>query len=141
MINKSVWIQKLNPILIVAYNVSKNVSSLDLRNWLSQKGIHVKGCTLLTTFDEARSLSYKITLDPKDFDIATQDASIWPYRVGVRLFKTFKNSQNAYQNTYGGNVRMPVQGSSNDYGTGRYGHRNQYQGHQNNNRYINNRRY
>ena len=78
---------------IVAYNVAKNVTAVDLRNWLAQKGLLVKDCKLLTTSDEARSLSYKITLQPQDFDRATQDAGLWPYRVGVRLFKNFNRNQ------------------------------------------------
>ena len=81
---------------IVAYNVAKNVTSVDLRNWLAQKGLYVKDCKLMTTSEEARSLSYKITLQPQDFDRATQDASLWPYRVRVILFKNF--NRNAQRN-------------------------------------------
>ena len=46
-------------------------------------------CKLLTKSNEAPFLSYKITIDSKDFERATQDASLWPYGVGVRLFKNF----------------------------------------------------
>ena len=88
---------------IVAYNVSKNVTAVDMRNWLAEKGVFVKDCKLLTTSEEARSLSYKITINPQDFDRATQDATLWPYRVGVRLFKDFnKNSQRNTANNDGG---------------------------------------
>ena len=50
----------------------------------------------MTTSDEARSLSYKITIDPKDFERATNDANLWPYRVLVRLFKNFSKSPNRF---------------------------------------------
>ena len=78
---------------LVAYNVAKNITSADLCNWLSQRGLYVKDCTLLTTSEEARSLSFKVSVDPKDFERATKDTNLWPYRVGIRLYKNFnKNS-------------------------------------------------
>ena len=76
---------------IVAYNIGKNISAIDLKNWLSEKRIFVKECSLLTKFENARSLSYKLTIKPQDFDRVMQDESIWPYRVGVRLFKNRRN--------------------------------------------------
>ena len=77
---------------LVAYNVAKNITSADLCNWLSQRGHYVKDCTLLTTSEEARSLSFKVSVDPKDFERATKDTNLWPYRVGIRLFKNFNKS-------------------------------------------------
>ena len=78
---------------IVAFNVGKNITAADLCNWLAQRGLYVKDCKLLTTAPEARSLAFKITVDPKDFDRATTDAELWPYRVGVRLYKNFGKNQ------------------------------------------------
>ena len=97
---------------IVAYNVAKNINSLDLKYWLSQNGITVKNCTLLTTSEDARSLTYKITIDPKDYEKATTDASIWPYQVGVRLFKQFNtaarndNNKQRQDNSFNGNYEQ-----------------------------------
>ena len=78
---------------IVAFNVNKNISAMDMRSWLSQRGINVKDCKLMTTAEDARSLSFKITIDPKDYQKATTDASVWPYQVGVRRFKRFNQSR------------------------------------------------
>ena len=89
---------------IVAYNVSKSISSTDLRYWLSQNGLTIKDCKLLTTAEGARSLSYRITIDPKDYQKATTDASLWPYRVGVRLFKHFNNTRNDTERQRNNNV-------------------------------------
>ena len=89
---------------IVAYNVAKNVTSVNLCNWLAQNGLRVKDCRLLTTSPTARSLSYRITIHPKDYEKATKDESLWPYRVGVRLFRHFdKNNGNTNGLSYGGN--------------------------------------
>ena len=84
---------------IVAYNFGKNVTAVDVRNWLAQKGLHVKDCKLLTTSPEARFLTFKITIQPEDYDRATQDATLWPYRVGVRLFKSFNNRYQSQRST------------------------------------------
>ena len=86
---------------IVAYNFGKNVTAVDVSNWLATKGVEVKDYKLLTTSDEARSLTFKITIKPEDYDRATQDAMFWPYRVGVRLFKN-KRNQNQNRNEYAG---------------------------------------
>ena len=95
---------------IVAYNVAKNISAMDLRHWLSQNGLNIKDCKLLTTAEGARALSYKITIDPKDYERATTDASLWPYRVGVRLFKHFNNTTR--------NIYSTQQESNNDRKSG-----------------------
>ena len=88
---------------IVAYNFGKNVTAVDVSNWLATKGVEVKDCKLLTTSDEARSLTFKITIKPEDYDRATQDAMLWPYRVGVRLFKSSnKRNQNQNRNEHPG---------------------------------------
>ena len=42
--------------------------------------------------DDARSLSYKITISPCDVERATKDESIWPYRVEVRFFQHFNRN-------------------------------------------------
>ena len=85
---------------IVAYNVAKHITSVDLSNCLSGNGLSIKDCELLTTSEEARSLSCKITISAGDFEKATKDVSIWPYRVGVRLFKHFSNAKTTNQNAH-----------------------------------------
>ena len=85
---------------IVAYNVAKHITSVDLSNYLSENGLSIKDCKLLTTSEKARSLSYKITISAGDFEKATKDVSIWPYRVGVRLFKPFSNAKTTNQNAH-----------------------------------------
>ena len=55
---------------IVAYNVAKHITSVDLSNCLAENGLNVKDCKLLTTSEDARSLSYKITISSGDYDRA-----------------------------------------------------------------------
>lgn len=83
---------------IVAYNVAKHITSVDLSNCLAENGLNVKDCKLLTTAEDARSLSYKVTISSGDYERATKDVSVWPYRVGVRLFKHFSNAKKTNQN-------------------------------------------
>ena len=77
---------------IVAFNVAKHITSVDLSNCLAENGLNVKECQLLTKSDDARSLSYKITFSPCDVERATKAVSIWPYRVGVSFFKHFNRN-------------------------------------------------
>ena len=117
---------------IVAYNVATNICSMDLTYWLSQNGINVKDCKLLTTSENARSLAYKITIDPKDYEKATTDASIWPYQVGVRQYKHFNTA--ARSNTEQNNNVHSEYSRYNERKTGYQGNsrsndrRNEFQG-------------
>ena len=77
---------------LVAYGVAKNVTAIQLSNFMQNKGLEVIDCVLLTKYDGARSLAFKITIKTTDFEKA-KDPDIWPYRVGLRLYKQFNNSQ------------------------------------------------
>ena len=77
---------------LVAYGVGKNITALQLSKFLHEKGLSVKDCILLTKFEGARSLSYKVTIKSTDLDFA-KNPDIWPYRVGVRLYKHFNATQ------------------------------------------------
>ena len=70
---------------IVAYGVAKNVKSTQLATFLESKGLKVVDCVLLTTYEQVRSLSYKITIKAKDFE-KSQDPATWPYRISFRPF-------------------------------------------------------
>ena len=39
---------------IVAYNIRKDITTANLRDWLTNKGLHVKDCNLLTKSNQAR---------------------------------------------------------------------------------------
>ena len=70
---------------IVAYGVAKNVRATQLATFLESKGLKVVDCVLLTTYEQARSLTYKITIKAKDFE-KSQDPATWPYRISFRPF-------------------------------------------------------
>ena len=80
-------------IHLVAYGVSKNVPGVQLSQFLATKGLKVLNCELLTKYEGARSLAYKITIKSCDLDIA-QDPNTWPDKVGIRLFQFFKPQKN-----------------------------------------------
>ena len=96
---------------LVACNVAKHVTSVMLCTFLAERGLNVCDCKLLTRFDGARTLTYKITICPSDYEKA-KDPSIWPYRVGLRLFKHFNNNMSAKRSiqstkkTVSGNSRV-----------------------------------
>lgn len=109
---------------IVAYNVGKNVTVNDMGYWLSQRGVQIIDCQLLTTSNEARTLAYKITVDAKDHERVTQDASLWPYGVGIRLYKIFDNKRQEMR--YGEMQQRPAQTTRDAQGawSSRYGQYN-----------------
>ena len=81
---------------LVAYGFAKHVTSIQLSKYLEEMGLMVVDCTLLTKYEGARTWSFKITIKPQCFERA-KDPSIWPYRVGLRLYKYFNqnNKKNA----------------------------------------------
>ena len=74
-------------IHLVAYGVAKQVT--EIQHFLQERGLNVLSCDLLTKYENARSLAYKISIRSRDYEKA-QDPNIRPLRVGVRLFKYFK---------------------------------------------------
>ena len=77
--------------------IAKHVTSIQLSKFLEENGLDVCDCKLLTTFE-------RITIKLHHFQKA-KDPSIWPYRVGVRLFKHC-NANNRNKNSPGKSVRF-----------------------------------
>ena len=94
---------------LVASGVSKDATPEQLKEFIVSKGIQVTDIELLTNHKvEARYYSYRIAIKAADYDKALQP-EVWPYRVGVRLFKPkrFQPSQNSWSqqsSQTGGNV-------------------------------------
>ena len=74
---------------LVAFGVRKNVTAIELSRFLEKKGLPTLDCKLLTTFQGARTNSYKVTIKSCDYQ-KSQDPSIWLYRVRVMQFKHIK---------------------------------------------------
>ena len=101
-------------VSLVAYGVAKDASEDRLKSFLQAKNINVIECKKLTTFQQARTHCYKVTIKASEFEKATKP-EVWPYRVGVRLFKQFREkkdetpSWNDQQNTGRTNQPQPQQ--------------------------------
>ena len=78
---------------LVAYGFGTDTSSEQIKQWLESNGLQVKGCTLLTRFEGARSLTFRVVVKASDFEKAT-NPNIWPENVGVRKFKFFNGPSN-----------------------------------------------
>ena len=79
---------------LVVYGLSKYTTGVQLSQWLNKNGLEVKSCDILTKFEGARSLTYKIAVKASDYDKAI-NPDIWPARVGVRKFKFFGRQNNS----------------------------------------------
>ena len=79
-------------VSLVAYGVAKDATADGLKSFLETKGVAVVECVNLTTFEHARTHCYKVTIKASEYEKATKP-EIWPYRVGVRLFKQFRKRE------------------------------------------------
>ena len=79
---------------LVAYGFAKHVTSIQISKYLEEMGLKIVECTLLTKYEGARTLSFKITIKPQCFERA-KDPSIWPYRVGLYKYFNQNNKKNA----------------------------------------------
>ena len=59
-----------------------------LTKFVQDRGVDLLDCTQLTKFEGTRSLAFKVTIKPNDFE-KCMNAEVWPYGVGLRRFKHF----------------------------------------------------
>ena len=79
-------------IHLVAYGLGTDRSGEQLKQWLKENEINVKACNLLTRFEGARSLSYKLVVKASDYG-KTINPAIWLENVGVRKFLLFDGTK------------------------------------------------
>ena len=91
-------------VSLVAYGVAKDATAEGLKAFLEARGIKIVECVNLTTFEFARTHSYKVTIRASEYEKATNPA-VWPYWVGVRLFKQFRNKDNDQQSSWNNQVK------------------------------------
>lgn len=82
-------------VSLVAYGVATDADENTLKMFLNGNGLPIVSCERLTTWAEARSHTYKITIKAKDYQIA-MDPTVWPYRVGIRKFINYKQKTNSW---------------------------------------------
>ena len=70
---------------LVVYGVARNINSIQVSKWIEDQGINVFDCVLLTKYEQARTLSFKVTISASNYE-KSQDPSMWPYRVHVRPY-------------------------------------------------------
>ena len=76
---------------IVVFGVAKNVNAYQIATYRERHVIKVLNCELITTWAEARSNSFKVTIKAYQTERALSN-EIWPYGVGVRRFRNQKGS-------------------------------------------------
>ena len=93
---------------LVVYGLAKHVTSLQLSRFIEDKGLKIGSCDLLTKYEGAHSLSFKITTMSSEYD-KVRNPEIWPVGVGIRLFKFFNTRQNK-----NGNERVNIRNENKD---------------------------
>ena len=60
------------------------------------QGIKVSDCVLFTKYEQARILSFKVTISASSYE-KSQDPSMWPYRVHVRPYRNYNRKRLGYK--------------------------------------------
>jgi hypothetical protein len=101
---------------LVAYGVSKDATEEQLKAFISSKGIGVTSVTKLTTFESARTNTFKVSIKAADYDKALKP-EVWPLRVGVRPFRPNRQQSRTWAEqsaSAGGNIQAESQHSQSD---------------------------
>ena len=96
---------------LVAYGVSKDATEEQLKAFISSKGISVTCVTKLTTFESARTNTFKVSIKAADYDKALKP-EVWPLRVGVRPFRPKRQQSRTWAEqsaSTGGNIQADSQ--------------------------------
>ena len=88
---------------IVVKGLGLHITAETLSRYLLSKGVSTLDCQLLTTYENAQSLTYKITLRACDQD-TVKDPAIWPDMVTVQPFKQKRRQSTATQSSTTGNA-------------------------------------
>ena len=80
---------------LVVYGVARNITSIQVSKWIEDQGIKVFDCVLLTKYEQARTLSFKITISASNYE-KSQDPSMWPYRVHVHPYRNYNRKRQDY---------------------------------------------
>ena len=87
-------------IELVATGVAKDASSDQLKEFIKAKGINVLEITKLTTFEHARTNTFKIKIRAAQYNEAMKPEN-WPFRVGVRHYRQPRNTGSSWSNQAG----------------------------------------
>ena len=88
------WNALAADIDLVVYGVTRNINSIQVSKWVEDQGIKVSDCVLLTKYEQARTLSFKVTISASNYE-KSQDPSMWPYRVHVRPYRNYIRKRQA----------------------------------------------
>ena len=101
-----------------------NATEQKVTDYMKTKGLDVRECSLLTKWENARSLTFKFAVKPRDLE-RIREPSLWPHGVSVRRFINFRRRDV---------VENDVFGPGNGVFSGR--HQPARIGHQNRNTYM-----
>ena len=86
---------------LVVRGIEKEVTERQLYHNLHQRGLPIIHCKLLTTYEHARTLTFKVTIDKFDLD-KSRNPLTWPSGSTVSLFK--ERSEKSYRKSR----RVPI---------------------------------
>ena len=82
------------PVDLFVYGVNKEASGDQIVSYMKEsKGLEIMECARVS-HDEARAQSFRIQVRCADYELALK-SDTWPYRVGVRVYRHFKQHKEA----------------------------------------------
>ena len=78
---------------LVATGVSRDATTEQLSNFLQSRGVQVVDIALLTTYEHARTNTFKVKIKASQYTKA-MSPDVWPFRVGVRHYRQPRRDQN-----------------------------------------------
>ena len=87
-------------IELVATGVAKDATSDQLKDFIVSKGINVLEITKLTTFEYARTNTFKIKIRAAQYSEAMKPEN-WPFRVGVRHYRQPRSTGSSWSEQVG----------------------------------------
>ena len=114
---------------LVATGVSRDATADQLATFLHSKGVEVVDVALLTTYENARTNTFKVKIKASQYSKA-MSPDVWPFRVGVRHYRQPRRDLNttswAQQSAQSGGVLGQQQPPRARQNSNRYPHPQQF---------------
>ena len=114
---------------IVAFGVAKDVTCYHIATYAEKQGIKIVNCELLTSWEEARSNTFKLTVKATRAK-TTLTEEVWPLGVGIRRFTKQKGNNAKHRSRRQAHVHRPQNGFLLNNGTAQQRNKVVFQGNQ-----------
>ena len=113
----------------MAFGVAKDVTCYQIATYAEKQGIKIVNCELLTSWEEARSNTFKLTVKATQAK-TTLTKEVWPLGVGIRRFTKQKGNNAKHRSRLQTHVHRSQNGFLQNNGTAQQRNKVVFQGNQ-----------